>query len=134
MYLYKLKPFIALLFTVLIVSCSSDSDDNSNSNNQINPPSWIQGTWINEFDTGGFRFTADDLCVITGNLQQCYKQILEQTDGTVVEEEVDEVITDELYFIEFTLAGSVTTYEFEKVSDTEIRYVDDISNPILTKQ
>ena len=128
-----MKKFIIAILVVVCYSCSSSDDNNSNSS-QINPPSWIQGTWINDLGTGGFNFTTDNICVVTGNLQQCYKEILEQTDGSVVEENVTEEITDDIYFIEFTLSSSITTYEFERVSDTEILYINNIMNTILIKQ
>ncbi|GAA4932892.1 hypothetical protein GCM10023314_01620 [Algibacter agarivorans] len=130
----KITLFTALIFSLILASCSSDGDSNSNSNDKINPPGWIQGTWINDLETGGFRITTDDICIVTGNIQQCYKDILKQTDGSVVQKNVKEVITNDYYSIEITLSSVIITYEFERVSDTEIEYIDSIMNTVLTKQ
>lgn len=133
----KMKKLVVIFVSTILLnlsSCSSDSDNNSNSYDSINPPAWIQGTWINDLETGGFKFTADDICVVTGNIQQCYKEVLKQTDGSVVQKNVKEVITDDYYSIEITLSSVITTYAFERISETEIEYINSVMNTVLIKQ
>lgn len=55
-------------FTSILFSCSHSDNSVSNVNNNcatLNPPSWIQGTWIKQNSpTGsytGYKFTADDV-------------------------------------------------------------------------
>lgn len=134
-----MKKIIGLIFaiTFLFSSCSSSDDDNSgNNNSSINPPNWIQGTWLleNSSVNSGFKFTTDDLCLISFTSQACNKETLELYDNTEIYTNVSEEITNDYYSVEITVSSSVNSYQFEKISDTEIKWLNSGSNAIYVKQ
>ena len=63
------KIFLFLVALVGIVACSKgdsgSSEDGGNSGGEsvtgYNPPSWIIGTWMDESNSTGFKFTSKDL-------------------------------------------------------------------------
>jgi thioredoxin-related protein len=134
-----MKKLIGLIFilTFLLSSCSSSDDDDSNINNSgINPPEWIQGTWLLQDSpvSSGFRFTTDDVCIISFSSQACNKQQLETFNNTDIFTNVSEEITNDYYSVEITISSSITSYQFEKISETEIKWLETTSNAIYTKQ
>lgn len=119
---------LILSITFLFSSCSSSDDDNSGNNGSgINPPDWIQGTWLLEEPnpTAGYRFTNDDFCLIVISQQTCFKESISQTNNSGATTNVNEEITDNRYSIEITLGTQIVTYEFSKISSTEIEWVND---------
>ncbi len=135
-----MRKIIGLIFviTFLFSSCSSSDDDNSgNNNSEINPPEWIQGTWLGFFDninSGlGFKFTSDDFCTVVSSQTSCWKGIVDQSQGLVV---VSETVDNENYIISIESNNSITnTYHFRKYSDTEIEVVQSTGlNPRYVKQ
>ncbi len=119
---------LILAIGFLCSSCSSSDDDNSgNNSSEINPPDWIQGTWLLEQPNpnSGYRFTSDDFCLINLSQQTCFKESISQTNNSGATTNVNEEISDNSYSIEITLGTQIVTYEFEKVSDTEIEWIND---------
>ena len=129
---------VLLLFIIcitLLYGCSS-SDENvsSNDDSAINPPEWIKGVWLAEtwIDTG-YEFTSDDFCFI----ELCDKSCVGDETGSF-NISYEEEITDSYYSLaiirsnENNTSATRTEYEFEKVSDTEIKRVDQTA--IYTKQ
>ncbi len=137
------KLFFTFSICLLILcSCSSSDDDNSNNNpSSINPPTWIQGTWLAETISGsdlGFEFTADDFCFINGTITTCYKSQIEQFNNAGQNTIVNETITETEYSIEINYSSQQVNYEFEKISNTEIEWINDplgdLSQTIFIKQ
>uniref|UniRef100_UPI004048409B hypothetical protein n=1 Tax=Mariniflexile sp. TaxID=1979402 RepID=UPI004048409B len=134
-----MKKVFLLLFVVatLIFGCSSNDDSDSKNQSSINPPSWIQGTWLLQ-DAGvdsGFKFTIDDVCIIFSSSQACNKEQLELANNTSLFTKVEEEITDTSYSIDISIVSSVTSYDFEKVSNNEIRWLNaGGTNAVYTKQ
>lgn len=118
----NIKLFIAILFTVLIASCSSDSDNNSNSNIEISPPSWIQGTWLESIDPDiGWKFTSNDIISIIGGVEMSQKEQLELGANNGQDVSVNEDSSDNYYSVQLNYpAGNTVNYYFEKLSDTQI--------------
>jgi hypothetical protein len=118
---------VILLVAFLGTSCSSSDDPSTNS--QINPPNWIQGTWISELDgisTGmGFKFSSDDFCSLNNSQTSC--------EGHVT---IDEEIDTENYII--TLNNNemmINTFHFKKLTETKIEAVHSSgSNTTFFKQ
>ena len=56
-----------IAFTSLLFSCSNSDNSDTNSNNcqTLQPPGWIQGTWIKQNSPvgsyTGYKFTSDDV-------------------------------------------------------------------------
>ncbi|MEM8522643.1 hypothetical protein [Flavobacterium sp. PL12] len=121
-----MKKVILLIFFTTLLSCSSDDNNTEGSKNSFSPPAWIQGTWFVEGDYGAFKFTNNDFCAINFNMTSCYGQnpviIIKETKSA----------TD--YKFDVT-AGTVTSsYHFRKISSTQIQYVDNLLDQILTKK
>tara|TARA_B100000768_G_C10991308_1_gene254042 strand:- start:155 stop:568 length:414 start_codon:yes stop_codon:yes gene_type:complete len=120
-----MKKLLLLSLAVLLFSCG-DNDDNSSSNVSINPPSWIQGIWINsELQSLGVRlgyeFKTDNFCIVQSNVNNCYKeQVALWTDVDGDNAEVQENITNNSYSIDIRILGGTTSYVFEKVSNSRI--------------
>lgn len=126
------KIVFTFCFIVILFSCSSDDDSSTDNQNQtsINPPTWIQGTWLQPNPLGGFinngyRFASDDFCLVTLGGQSCFKESITLTNNAGATTNVEEQITDNSYFIEITLGSQIVTYDFERISNTEIEWVND---------
>lgn len=139
-----MKKNLLISLTFLFLSCSSSSDDNSsNSSNQITPPSWIQGTWLQTLSTNPlitqpfFRFKPNDFCIITSNLEICQAQSIQQSPQSGASTSVEQKINDNEYRLSITTQGLTTTYRFIKISNAKIEYVNPtngLPNIPLTKQ
>lgn len=131
------KTFTLLtIFLLILSSCSSDDESNSNSNIQINPPNWIQGTWLTGASTTmGFRFTSNDVVVITlGGAEISQRGQLESVAETGQDVSANDEPTENTYKLTSNFPGGQTTiYSFTKISDTEITW-DAVNNSVLIKQ
>tara|TARA_B100000767_G_C19248912_1_gene322353 strand:- start:43 stop:450 length:408 start_codon:yes stop_codon:yes gene_type:complete len=132
---------LLLLSALLVFACSSSDDsDSSNSNgNSFNPPNWIQGVWLNNliptYDIG-YEFRTDDICGVSGTQASCNKAIIElYEDVPNIQTNVYEEISNTRYYAVFTYGSSEITFDFEKISENEIRHIQGSStSTILTKQ
>ena len=118
--------YFLLIFFLLIFSCSSN-DDGSNSATGINPPSWIQGVYLQEVSGQvypvGYEFKTNDFCTIAVNTS-CNKALLDMYDGANnFETNVYEEIDSNRYSIEITFGPNITKYEFIKTSNTSIKQI-----------
>jgi hypothetical protein len=139
-----MKKILLISLTFLLISCSSSSDDNSNNvTNQITPPSWIQGTWLQTMSTDPlitqpvFRFKPNDFCVLSSNVEVCNAQNIQQAAQSGATTSVQQTITDSEYTLSMTIQSQTTTYSFIKISNTKIEYVNPtngLPNLQLTKQ
>lgn len=130
----KILPILAILI-IILSSCSSDDDSSDNSSIQINPPNWIQGTWLIENSTTiGFHFTSNDVIVIQSGVEISQRGQLELFSESGEGVSASEESTQNTYKLTSNFpAGQTTFYAFTKVSDTEITW-DAVNNSIFTKQ
>lgn len=132
-----MKKNLLILSAIALFGCSA-SDDNSSVNqneNSINPPSWIRGNWYLDGTTSyGFKFTSDDVCIIALSQSACNKESLTIYQGTDVYTHVEEQTTDTKYSVDVTIGSNTTSYEFQKVSDTQIKWVNSPAQAIYIKQ
>jgi hypothetical protein len=127
-----MKKLLYLFLAIVINSCGGEDDGNTinNSNNlTINPPSWIQGVYLQLYPiTGdvlpvGYEFKSDDFCTVSNNSAICNKeQLALYTSGTLFADVYEEIDNDR-YFLEITLQNFTTSYEFLKVSSTSIKEI-----------
>ncbi len=113
---------LLLLSALLIFACSSDDSNSTANNNTFNPPTWIQGVWLNSnapFETG-FEFRQNDFCLIASAVQT---NCIEQTYNQFPDFNVYEEISETRYFIIYTISGAEYEFEFEKISDDLISWV-----------
>ncbi|MDG1760739.1 MAG: hypothetical protein P8H48_01750 [Flavobacteriaceae bacterium] len=118
--------YFLLIFFLLILGCSSN-DDGSNSATGINPPSWIQGVYLQEISGQvlpvGYEFKTNDFCTIA-SFTSCNKALLDMYDGdSNFETNVHEEIDSNRYSIEITLGSIINKYEFIKSSNTSIKQI-----------
>ncbi|WP_248723850.1 hypothetical protein [Seonamhaeicola sp. ML3] len=120
------KNLILLIIVITIIfSCSSTSVDNTDSNNDstLNPPEWIRGVWLTStWIDAGYEFSTDDFCFI----ELCDKSCIGDEAGSF-DVSYEEEITESYYSFAVIRSNSDNTsatrtkYEFEKISDTEIK-------------
>ncbi len=124
---------LILLITIitLLFSCSnSDNSDTNNNNCQtLQPPSWIQGTWIKQNSPvgsyTGYKFTSDDVIdIFSQSGSNSRKFQLDFYCTSNVNYTVTENITPTSYFLEINWGG-IATYNFTKISATTIELVND---------
>ena len=128
-----MKKLLYLFLAITIISCGGDDDsgntNNNSSNLSINPPSWIQGVYLQELINGqtninGYEFKSDDFCSVISNTSSCFQAQLDlYMDAPNFETNVYEEIDSNRYFIEITLGPQILNFEFEKVSSTRIRQI-----------
>ena len=127
-----MKKLLYLFLAITIISCGGDDDsgntNNNSSNLTINPPSWIQGTYLQEVAgqilPQGYEFKPDDFCSVLSNMATCYQAQLDLYGDTPnFETDVYEEIDSNRYFIEITLGVTIYDFEFEKVSSTSIKQI-----------
>ncbi len=121
-----MKKLLLLSLTILLFSCE-ESNSNSSNNVSINPPSWIQGVWVDEelLAIGlrnGYEFKVDDLCQVMSNSAFCNKEILAIYEGNEngLFADVQEEISANRYAIDITIQSSTTSYIFEKIDNNNI--------------
>ncbi|TXD48686.1 hypothetical protein [Polaribacter sp. IC073] len=122
-----MKRIIILICFAIFYGCSSNDDSISQNLNLIKPPDWIQGTWL-AADTSislGFKFSNDDFCSVILTGQSCFKEQLNQLFNAGLTTNVKEETINTSYSIEITLGNQIVSYEFEKVSETEIEWIND---------
>ena len=133
----KQNAFFYLLVILFSFSCSTDDGDSQDSQIQINPPSWIQGTWLieNTVTNGyGFRFTTNDIVLLQPSIEISQRGQLEIFTGSGQDVSTSEEFSEDNYKLTSNIpAGQTTVFSFTRVSETEISW-NAISNGVYTKQ
>ena len=130
------KLFLVLFSTVFLFGCSSDGD--SGSNTSFNPPSWIQGRWIEEnLNFMGYRFTNNDVMLITGTSESSFGEDVKFFNNAGGDASINEEINSSTeYKFSYTLQSVTQYFHFVKVSNTKFR--DELNDPdgdnLYTKQ
>lgn len=123
-----MKKLFALLTILLLVlsSCSSDDNGTSSSNIKINPPNWIQGSWLledSEIDGYGFRFTSNDILILQPGIEISQREQLETFSASGQDVSANDESTDNSYKVTLNFpAGQTAIYSFTKISNTTIRW------------
>lgn len=130
------KLLLVVFSSVFLFGCTS-SDDDSASNNSFNPPSWIQGRWLEESKTFGYKFSTNNVCLISSSTDACFKESMDVYNGTQIITSVNEEIkSDTEYKFSYTIQSMTQYFHFVKVSNTEIK--DEKNDPngynLYTKQ
>ena len=117
----------ALLILLISISCSSDDDSNTEVSSSINPPDWILGSWSldNVVSNSGFSFKKDDFCSIFSNVETCFQGQIENATTVNQSSDVTEESTADNYSITIVLGSLTSVYQFKRISDTKIEWVND---------
>ncbi len=116
-----MKKFSIILLLVLVSACSNSSE-NTSSSFSINPPVWIQGTWLYAGSVdSGFKFTSNDLIQITSSYQQ--QSLVRLFKGTNAI--AHETITGNSYNLDIESGGTTLSYHFNKITPAKIEWVSD---------
>lgn len=123
----RIATTLTAITAILFLGCASSDDSSSSNLSTINPPDWIEGTWLLEEpnQASGFRFADDDFCSVVLSAQNCFKESIRLTENAGSANNVVEVVADDSYSIEITMASQTVTYKFKKLSDTQIEWVND---------
>jgi len=106
-----------LLILSVIVFISLASCDDFNPYASFSPPSWIIGTWSDEFDSNTYTFSVDNILLESSMVSMSidFKEAFKEAT-------VEEVKTDSLYKVTVTAEGVTGIYRFEKKTDTSLDY------------
>ena len=122
------KIFLFLVALVGIVACSksdSGSSDNGGGGSVAgyNPPDWIIGTWMDESNSTGFKFSQ-----IAGGASNCF---LEGPYVTVTESKA----TNKSFSFTFKIASTEFSYVFEQLEGGKVKTTNrGILNDVYIKQ
>lgn len=133
--------FLALSITniLLTTSCSNNNDDDNTPTNQqpattqyFYPPTWIHGTWgVTNGTTSNklYKFTADDfILLVTGVSEQSMTETIKSSpNGGSVDETVNSN-TQYNFTVKYNITTTTQSFEFRKVSATQIQWKDNSSN------
>lgn len=134
------------LASTLFTACSSSVDDTFTTTEQTNPtagqyfhpPTWIQGSWTSGSGSSliGFRFTNDDVTLISNTIELSYKTTFNQYNNVTAGScKATETITGDVYDVNMTIVSQTQVYKFKKISNTRIQWVNGTSGPMnLDKQ
>lgn len=129
-----MKKFYIILILMLITlvstqSCTVDRDSTETAKlsekQYFHPPTWIQGTWkyapINPNEVGFyFKFTNSDfISISSGGTETSWTK---KFDNSIDNEEVTESSSDSFYTFIIKDNSSSQTWEFKKISNTELEY------------
>jgi hypothetical protein len=122
-----MKNLLYVFTALLIFSCSSSDDSSATSSSDINPPTWIQGTWKQESALQGqglgFKFSSNDFCTLIFNADVCTQGQIDSFRKAGEKVTVEETISSTLYSAKINYPmGQSVTYTFNKISNTEIKW------------
>ena len=129
--------FVLLIVFFVLIGCSSNDGNFSDSQIQINPPNWIQGTWLLEgslVGDSGWRFTSDDIIIVQSCYEISQRDQLETFSKSGQDVSVNEESTDSTYTLISNLpAGHTIVYSFARITDSKITWKA-VTNSIYIKQ
>jgi hypothetical protein len=133
-----MKNLLYVLTAFLIFSCSPSDGGAGSSSSDLNPPSWIQGTWkqdnVGVGINNSFIFSTNDMCSNIMGAQQCQQGLIDFARKGGMTVNVVESITNTFYSAEIKYSnGQSTTYAFNKISNTEIEF-EAVSGEVFVKQ
>ena len=126
------KIILSIFFYVVLISCSSSADEDNYSTISINPPKWIQGTWLFEGEGIGnssLKFTKNDLIILNAPIgfsnSQAYYSIRDGVQIQIDNEKEVNVISqssDDTFILEISYSdGSTDFYSYVKITKNRIK-------------
>lgn len=112
---------IAAIFVLAFLSSCSLLEQST-----FNPPTWVIGSWSDDYDILTWEFTADNVVYHSDNLDMDYKALALEPGVEITED-----VQDEAYSFTYKRETTSTDYSFEFVNDTTINYSIDNSTPVV---
>ncbi|KEY18716.1 hypothetical protein [Kaistella antarctica] len=128
--------FGILTFSLILTDCSRENESSNSAEIKINPPNWIQGTWLleNPNTNIGFRFTTNDVVIIQSGAELSQRGQLELFKNSGQSVSASNESSENIYKLISNFPGGQTTiYSFTKISNTKIKW-DAVTNSVYTKQ
>ncbi|SIQ19550.1 hypothetical protein [Chryseobacterium sp. RU33C] len=124
---------LSLTATLLTTSCSGNNDDENTTTNQqpattqyFHPPTWIQGTWgVTNGTTSNklYKFTADDfILLVTGVSEQSMTGTIKSSPNGGSVDETSNNGTQYNFTVKYNITTTTQSFEFRKVSATQIQW------------
>ena len=118
-------PIIIVICITSFLKCSKD-DPKDYSSIHINPPTWIQGTWM-ESSGYGYEFTTNDIIELYPPERNSTRQKVEEAINRECEIEGQEESNDSIYHLYVDICKGSTwgvtsnvSFNFQKVSNNEL--------------
>lgn len=138
------KQFFLISFTFLslsgITNCSNGNDDEpiieqnnpQTSTQYFHPPSWIKGTWSStSSDPVKYKFTDNDFISVNSNTATSNTAQLKYISNIGGIVSVEEIANTTQYYFTMKMNSSNITYQFKKISDTKLLWVNHPSGAII---
>ncbi len=127
---------LILAFGLALSACEkANTDDQGNTTkDKLNPPAWIQGTWMDRSEPlipVGYTFTTDDMLTIVAGNSASLNGSISDRDYTISEITTD---TNYQFTITYKDTNSDESWEFNKISSTQIESIHGTVTSILTKE
>ncbi|MFZ4930154.1 hypothetical protein [Chryseobacterium sp. Mn2064] len=124
---------LSLTATLLITNCSGKNDDENTPTNQqpattqyFHPPTWIQGAWgVTNGTTSNklYKFTADDfILLVTGVSEQSMTGTIKSSPNGGSVDETANNGTQYNFTVKYNITTTTQSFEFRKVSATQIQW------------
>lgn len=134
-----LLPLLLVSLTAL-TNCSTSVDDTiltpqtnpSNTTQYFHPPAWIKGTWAStSSDPIKYKFTDNDFISILTNTETSNTAQLKQIVSMGGTASVEEIVNNNQYYFTMKMNNSNAKYEFKKITDTKLLWVNHPSGSII---
>jgi hypothetical protein len=102
--------FVVLGIFILLFGCSLNTKAY-----KINPPSWIIGTWSDEYSINQFRFTEHNIVLSIPSLSVDMSEAFKSAN-------INEDISISTYRVNASQSGTTLILKFDKVNSTSINY------------
>ena len=121
---YMKKNLITIISAIILLAFLSSCSLLNQS--PVNPPSWLEGTWGDDYDIFTWQFTSDNAIYHSDDLDMDYKALALEPGVEITED-----VQDDSYSFTYSRDSYSTEYTFEVVDDTTINYSIDDSTPVV---
>lgn len=119
-----MKKFISVVMIMFIAftffGCEQDSI--LSPRDSLSPPSWIRGTWSDEYGVNTYTFSSSNVIFSidlgTTSIEIDFIEAMESSEVGVT----NEISTSSTYRFSFNEGGTTSTLRFESVSSTTLTY------------
>lgn len=129
---------IAICLSFLFISSCGGHDEDSSTQvtpqdaQYFHPPAWIKGTWSSTgSDPIKYKFTDNDFISILANSETSNSAKLKEIKNLGGTVSVEEIANDNQYYFTMKMNNSNTTYQFKKVTSTQLLWVNHPQSAVI---